>query len=146
MATIKLEGEHSLVFEGESARRLSKYSKLFKVFPNSAKLDDFDTGAFSSLYDLVKRSSGGHLGPMLFYLLEGESQLKHKVFVYLLTDKSHSLGKGASKALLDSTIPKRIFVKSGKELIEKDPLLASAGVFRVKWLHITHSGVVVSKA
>jgi hypothetical protein len=142
---INMEGESLIAFESESSRRLSKYSKLFKTFPGSLALGDFDMRVFSSLYEKLRRSyGGGQIGKLFFQKLVGETERGHELTVYLFSDDAGLVAKAPFHAVSDPSIPKRIFVKEGHGIVEKDSMLASAGLLYPRKLKIVQHGVVMA--
>lgn len=142
---ISTEGESLIAFESETSRRLSKYSKLFKAFPGSVAVGDFDMRVFSSLYEKLRRSyGGGSIGKLFFQKLVGETERGHELSVYLFSDDPGAVAKAPFHAVSDPSIPKRIFVREGHKLVEKDSMLASAGLLYPRKLRIMQHGVVMS--
>jgi len=143
---LRMEGEKTLLLESEGERRLSRYSKLFKIFPHSERLSDFDTRIFSSLYDRLRHSVGGnHIGQIFFQKIEGKTERGHKLVAYLFSDDPDRFSGKPSSALSDSSVPKRIFVTINGELHEKDSLLASVGMLKMRKARVSHQGIALSR-
>ena len=132
------------MFETDTDARLSRYSKLFKAFPDSIPLSDYDSHVYSSLYDRVKHHAGGRLGAMVFHRFEGKTEKGHNLTVYLFLEAAGSLAGKLANSLADPSVPKRIFVKDGRHLVEKDSMLAHTGLLKAKCLKSVQSGIVIS--
>jgi hypothetical protein len=142
--SLKMEGDRAVVFESESGKRLSRYSKLFKAFPDSIPLSEYDAHVFSTLYDRVKHHAGGRLGAMVFHRFEGKTDRGHDLVAYLFLEVSGSLANKFKNAFSDPAVPKRLFVRDGHHLVEKDPMLAHSGLITAKHLKSVQSGIVLS--
>lgn len=142
--SLKMEGEMTFAFESESGKRLSRYSKLFKAFPDSIPLSEYDAHVFSILYDRVKHHSGGRLGAMVFHKFEGKTDRGHDLVAYMFLEASGALANRFRNALSDPSVPKRIFVRDGRHMLEKDPMLAHSGLLTARHLKSVQSGIVLS--
>lgn len=143
MGELKMEGEMTIGL-AEGLSRITRYTKLFKVFRDSHPLSEFDGHVFSSLYDRIKHAYGGRMGSMFFYKLEGTTSKGHAIAAYIFSDKGAENWEDAASAIADASLPKRIFVTENGRMNEKDPLLASSGMLTPKTAKITHRGAVFS--